>query len=142
MDAFMERLPGRGITFTAYDDQSAAPLTHLQVGEAAMKLDSAALHARRCAELVDAKAAAAEPYTVEERALIRMDLGWVTALAREATLILQEASGATSIQEQVPIQRIARDIQALALHGVLNPTTNLELYGRVLCGLEPNTVML
>ena len=71
-----------------------------------------------------------------------MDLGWVTHLAREATRILQEASGATSIHQDVPMQRISRDIQALALHGVLNPTTNLELYGRVLCGLEPNTLLL
>jgi 3-hydroxy-9,10-secoandrosta-1,3,5(10)-triene-9,17-dione monooxygenase len=142
MDAFMERLPGRRITFTTYDDQSSAPLTHLQVAEAAMKLDSAGFHVRRCAELVDGKAAANEPYTVEERVLVRMDLGWVTGLAREVALILQDASGATSIHERVPIQRIARDIQALALHGVLNPNTNLELYGRVLCGLEPNTILL
>ncbi len=142
MDAFMERLPGRSIIFTQYSDQSEAPLTHLQVARASMTLESAELHTRRCAELVDRKAAADEPYTVEERALVRMDLGWVTELARSATLTLQEASGATSINENVPIQRIARDIQALALHGILNPTTNLELYGRVLCGLEPNTVML
>ena len=142
MDAFRERLPGRAIIFTEYTDQSAAPLTHLQVAEAAMTLDSAGFHARRCAELVDRKALEDEPYTVEERALVRMDLGWVTHLARAATQILQEASGATSIHEHVPIQRIWRDIQALSLHGILNPSTNLELYGRVLCGLEPNTVML
>jgi 3-hydroxy-9,10-secoandrosta-1,3,5(10)-triene-9,17-dione monooxygenase len=142
LDAFLERLPGRGITFTGYTDQREAPVTHLQVGEAAMILDSARFHARRCAELVDRKAAAGEEYSVEERALVRMDLGWVTELARRATAILQEASGATAIHEEVPIQRIARDIQALALHGILNPKTNLELYGRVLCGLEPNTFLL
>ena len=28
MDAFMERLPGRAITYTDYTDQSAAPITH------------------------------------------------------------------------------------------------------------------
>jgi alkylation response protein AidB-like acyl-CoA dehydrogenase len=142
MDAFRERLPGRAITFTDYSDQSAAPLTHLQVAEAAMKLDSAELHARRCAELVDRKALVDEEYTVRERALVRMDLGWVTKLTRDATLGLQEASGATSIHDQVPIQRISRDLQALALHAILNPATNLELYGRILCGLEPNTVVL
>jgi hypothetical protein len=56
-----------------------------------------------------------------------MDLGWVTELARSATQILHEASGATSIHDAVPMQRIWRDIQ---------------LYGRVLCGLEPNTTLL
>jgi alkylation response protein AidB-like acyl-CoA dehydrogenase len=142
MEAFRERLPGRAITFTDYTEQREAPVTHLQVAEAAMKLDSAAYHARRSAELIDAKALAGEPYTIEERARVRMDLGWVVELARSATVILQSASGATSIHEDVPIQRIGRDIEALSLHAILNPTTNLELYGRVLLGLEPNTVLL
>jgi alkylation response protein AidB-like acyl-CoA dehydrogenase len=142
MDAFNERLPGRAISFTDYADQSHAPLTHLQMAEAAMKLDSAGYHARRSAELIDAKALADDPWTVEERALVRVDLGWVVELARAATQILQDASGATSILDGVPMQRILRDIQALALHAVLNPKVNLELYGRVLCGLEPNTTLL
>jgi alkylation response protein AidB-like acyl-CoA dehydrogenase len=142
LEAFLERLPGRAITFTTYTDQSAAPITHLQVGEAAMKLDSAAYHARRCAELVDAKGLSDEPYEVEERARVRMDLAWVTELARDATRLLKDASGATSIQDAVPMQRIWRDLEALSLHGILNPKTNLELYGRVLCGLEPNTAWL
>jgi alkylation response protein AidB-like acyl-CoA dehydrogenase len=142
LEAFRERLPGRAITFTDYADQSAAPLTHLQVAEAAMKLDSAAHHARRSAELVDAKALAGDSYTTEERARVRMDLGWVVELARSATQILQDASGATSIHDHVPIQRILRDIEALSLHAVLNPKINLELYGRVLLGLEPNTKLL
>ena len=36
-DAFMRRLPGRAITYTTYQDRSAAPVTHLDLGEAAMK---------------------------------------------------------------------------------------------------------
>jgi len=142
LEAFMERLPGRGITFTTYADQSTAPVTHLQVGEAAIRLESAELHARRAAQLVDAKALAGDPYSVQERARVRMDLSWVTELARSAASILYEASGATAIHEGVPIQRIWRDIHALSLHATLNPKTSLEMYGRVLCGLEPQTTAL
>jgi alkylation response protein AidB-like acyl-CoA dehydrogenase len=137
LEAFLERLPGRPITFTEYTDRRDAPITHLQVGEAAIRLESAQYHAHRCAAIVDAKAAMAKELTIEERARVRMDLAWVTELARTATRLLQEGSGATSIHEDVPIQRIARDIEALALHAILHPKTNLELYGRVLCGLEP-----
>ncbi len=136
LEAFLERLPGRGITFTSYSDQRAAPVTHLQVGEAAIRLESAQYHARRSAELVDERAAQGVPLSLEERARVRMDLAWVTELARSAVRILQEGSGATSIHDDVPIQRISRDIEALALHGILNPKTNYELYGRVLCGLD------
>jgi hypothetical protein len=39
----------------------------------------------------------------------------------------------------VPIQRFQRDVQALANHAIMHTQTALELYGRVLCGLPPNT---
>jgi alkylation response protein AidB-like acyl-CoA dehydrogenase len=142
LEAFLERMPGRPITFTSYTDRREAPVTHLQVGEAAIRLESAAYHAERSAAFVDAKAASGEPLTVEERARVRIDLAWTTELARSATRLLQEGSGATSIHDDVPIQRISRDIEALSLHAILHPKTNLELYGRVLCGLEPAAWLL
>jgi hypothetical protein len=66
----------------------------------------------------------------------------VCRLAKEAVDILAGASGGSSIYSDVPIQRIARDIQAVNLHALMHPNTNTELYGRVLCGLEPNTLYL
>ncbi|MCA1655682.1 MAG: acyl-CoA dehydrogenase family protein, partial [Pseudonocardiaceae bacterium] len=63
MDAFFERLPGRKISYTAYAQQSEAPLTHLQVAEATTKLDEAEFHAGRAASLVDTKAEARESWT-------------------------------------------------------------------------------
>ena len=39
------------------------------------------------------------------------------------------------------IQRFQRDMQALANHAILHSPTTVELYGRVLCGLEPNTFL-
>lgn len=142
LEVFLERLPGKAITLTSYEDRAQAPITHLQVGEAAIKLDSAALHAQRAAALVDRRTAAREPLTMADRVQVRTDLGWVTELSRSAAQILLEGSGATAIHEEVPIQRIVRDLQALAQHAVLHPKTNLELYGRVLCGLEPHTTAL
>ena len=49
------------------------------------------------------------------------------------------SSGASSIQTQVPMQRFQRDMQGLANHAIMHTPTAMELYGRVLCGLEPNT---
>jgi alkylation response protein AidB-like acyl-CoA dehydrogenase len=138
-DAFFERLPGRKITYTSYDSQKDAPLTHLQVAEATMKIDEAGFHAYRAADLVDAKGAAGEEWTMEERARVRLDMGAVCRLAKEAVDIFNTASGGSSVYSTVPIQRIERDIQTVNLHAIMHPNTNLELYGRVLCGLEPNT---
>ena len=35
--------------------------------------------------------------------------------------------------------QVQRDVQALANHAIMHTQTALELYGRVLCGLPPNT---
>ncbi|WP_256104174.1 acyl-CoA dehydrogenase family protein [Streptomyces sp. ODS05-4] len=141
-DAFFERLPGRSLTYTAYETQAEAPLTHHQVAEAVLKTDQAEFHAYRLADLVDGKGAAGEEFTLEERARARADMGAVVRLAKEAVDILASASGGSSIHRDVPIQRISRDIQAVSLHALMNPNTNNELYGRVLCGLEPNTLYI
>jgi 3-hydroxy-9,10-secoandrosta-1,3,5(10)-triene-9,17-dione monooxygenase len=138
-DAFFERLPGRKITYTSYENQSEAPLTHIEVAEAITKIDEAGFHVFRAAEMIDTKAPMGEPWTLEERARARLDLGGCVQRAKEAVDILNSASGGSSIYRDVPIQRIQRDIETLNLHGIMHPATNLELYGRIVCGLDSNT---
>jgi 3-hydroxy-9,10-secoandrosta-1,3,5(10)-triene-9,17-dione monooxygenase len=139
-ELFLERLPDRKITYTNYERQIEAPLTHLQVAEAAVKIDEAAFHLHRAADRLDTKVG--EPWTIEERALARMDAAAVCLRAKEAVDVLNTASGGSSLYSDVPIQRIARDVQAINLNGVLHPNTAAETYGRVLCGLEPNTPLI
>ncbi|WP_246257136.1 acyl-CoA dehydrogenase family protein [Amycolatopsis anabasis] len=139
-ELFLQRLPERRITYTDYSSQREAPLTHLQVAEATLSLDAAEFHAHRLATLVDTKGAGDEPWTAEERARARADMGQVCRLGKQAVDILNTASGGSSIYRTVPIQRIERDVQTINLHALMHPNTNLELFGRVLCGLEPNTL--
>jgi alkylation response protein AidB-like acyl-CoA dehydrogenase len=141
-EVFFERLPDRKITYTSYTSQREAPLTHLQVADASLKIDQVEFHAHRLASLVDSKGVAGEPWTLEERARARADLGAACHLAKQAVDIFNTASGGSSIFIDVPIQRIERDVQALNLHALMHPNTNAELYGRVLCGLEPNTLYI
>lgn len=82
---------------------------------------------------------ARDVFVPEARAKIRLDLGVVCLRAKEAVDIFNTASGASSIYSSVPIQRIQRDVQTVNLHAILNPNTNFELFGRVVCGLEPHT---
>ncbi|HVK24309.1 MAG TPA: acyl-CoA dehydrogenase family protein [Actinokineospora sp.] len=141
-DAFLHRLPNRKITYTGYESQRDAPITHIQVADATMKIDAAEFHALRVADLVDSKAASGEEWKLEERARARADMGQVIKLTKEAVDILATASGGSSIYTDIPIQRFSRDIQAVNLHALMHPNTNAELYGRVLCGLEPNTLYI
>ena len=138
-ETFQERLPGRAITYTNYTSKAEAPVTHLQVGEAALTIDSADAHMRlACAEL---DAHSGETLSMRGRVKARAHVSAATGLARDAVDALFYASGASSIQTHVPIQRFQRDMQALANHAIMHPQTTTELYGRVLCGLEPNTVL-
>jgi alkylation response protein AidB-like acyl-CoA dehydrogenase len=141
-EAFFERLPGRKITYTGYEQQAQAPLTHLQVAAAVMKIDEAEFHARRLADMVDAKGTENTPWTVPERVRARADLGAVCGLSKDAVDILASASGGSSIYSDQPMQRIARDINAVTMHALMHPDTNAELYGRILCGLQPDTLYI
>jgi alkylation response protein AidB-like acyl-CoA dehydrogenase len=136
-ETFMERLPGRPIAYTNYTNRAEAAVTHLQVGEASLLLDSCDAHVRLACALLDGPGASS--LSVLERVRSRAHITYATGLARQAVDILFNASGASSIQPHIPIQRFQRDIQALANHAVMHTQTGTELYGRLLCGLEPNT---
>ncbi|MFF4257118.1 flavin-dependent monooxygenase [Streptomyces sp. NPDC001663] len=138
LEEFSERIHRRGITYTFHQRQNEATVTHLQAAEAALKIS--------CAELLTrdfvARIEAGEPYSEEERARIRAQSGYVARLCKEAVDLIASASGASSLHREVPIQRAVRDVAALNLHSFVNPATNLELYGRVLSGLDAGTPFL
>lgn len=142
LSSFLERLPGRPLTYTDYPSQREAPLTHLQVGEAALLVEDAELRAHRFAGLIARKVARDEPWTTGERVSARVQIGWIARQCKKAVDILAEASGGSSIHRDVPITRIQRDLHAASLHAMITPGVNVELYGRSLCGLEPNTAYL
>lgn len=139
---FFERLPSRKVTYTTYEKQSEAPITHLQVAEAEVAADEARFHAYRAADELDTRNANGQGWELQDRARIRLDASFAYRRAKDSVDTLVGASGATSIYRSVPMQRFERDIQTLNLHAILHVNNNLELYGRILCGLEPNTFYL
>lgn len=142
MTEFGERIHRRGITYTFYERQNEATVTHLQAAEAQMRISAAELVVVRMVDEIEAKARDGRSYTPLERARIRAESGYATRLCKEAVDLLASAAGASSLQRDVPVQRIVRDIQALCLHSFVNPATNLEIYGRVLSGVDPGTPFL
>ena len=136
MELFLERLPSRSIATTFYDKQAEAPVTHLMLGEAAMKVDLAAYLSGRAAGLADRLGG--RPWSTSERVQLRADVGYATKLAKEVVDELLNASGASAVYDDSPMQRYVRDIRVLAQHAGLQRTTNVEMHGRVLAGLEPH----
>ncbi|WP_406438304.1 flavin-dependent monooxygenase [Streptomyces sp. NBC_01613] len=142
LEEFTERIHRRGITYTFHERQNEAAVTHLQAAEAAMKISCAELLTAEFVDRIESRARTGDPYTQEERARIRAQTGYVARLCKEAVDLLASASGASSLHREVPVQRAVRDLHALNLHSFVNPTTNLELYGRVLSGLDAGTPFL
>lgn len=138
-DAFFERLPGRKLAYTLYASQAEAPVTHLRVGEAELKIDEAEFHAHRVADAVDTTSVTGAAWDLPARARARADLGAAVRLAGEAAETLSAASGGSSAYTKVPIGRILNDLRTVSLHAMMSPDGNIELYGRILCGQEPNT---
>lgn len=141
MDVFLERVPGRKITYTSWV-QTEAQSTHIQVADAAVNIRAAKVLSNDLATRIRDAASAGRDLSTAERAAMRAESAHVVRLARLAVETLNSMSGASSIQLDVPIQRIFRDIEALALHAALALNTNLEVHGRVILGLDPATPFL
>ncbi|MEV6204872.1 acyl-CoA dehydrogenase family protein [Streptomyces sp. NPDC051771] len=142
LELFKGRVNGRPITYTDYEDQAQHPLTQIQVATAANKVAAAfALQSAYIGRL-QARADADEQPTIEEKAELRGQAAYALQLAKEAVEIVYSASGASVIGRSAPLQRFHRDAQGLSLHGLLLLSTNLEVHGRVLLGLDPETPFL
>lgn len=140
--AFVERLPGRVVSYTFDEKQAEMPVTHLEVAEAATKLDTARLVLHAVAGEIEAWAGRRELMPPERRAKARMDCAYAVRLCLESTELLYLASGGAGLAETSTIQLAARDLHAINMHGLLALKTNLEMYGRTLLGLPPNTPVL
>ena len=142
LELLLERLPSRGIQYTWYTKQAEAAITHLQVAEAAAKIDAAQLFLERAADDIDSWARRGEYMEYMNRARVRMDTGYAGRLLFEAADIIIEASGGSFAAAHNPLNHFWRDIRTGTLHAFLNPTTNMELYGRLLCGQPANTPLV
>jgi 3-hydroxy-9,10-secoandrosta-1,3,5(10)-triene-9,17-dione monooxygenase len=74
-ELFLEKVPYRSISYTSYEKQDEAAITHLQVGEVSAKIDAAELMLRRSVDEIEANAVSSTLMTVEQRARIRRDAG-------------------------------------------------------------------
>lgn len=135
----VEKASQRNIAYTSFQKQSDSAVFQLQIAQAAMKIDSAHLHAFRAASDIDEAAYRGEYPDYKTRARVRADTGYVAQQVTEAINILLTAHGAGSFAESNPLQRIWRDSNTAARHAVVLQPVGDEVYGKALLGVE-NTV--
>ncbi len=79
---------------------------------------------------------------VEPRIALRLKIAYAMDLCRNAIRILAEASGSGAHFLDNPIQRALRDINVMSSHVVYDLDGALELHGRALIGLPPNSPVI
>jgi 3-hydroxy-9,10-secoandrosta-1,3,5(10)-triene-9,17-dione monooxygenase len=130
----------RPVAFSAYGTQAESPTFQLGVAEAARRLETAKLHARRIADAVDEYATAGGNPDLLTRATLRMDSAFVAQQCREAVDALVTAYGTSAFDETNPLQRIWRDINVASRHVAFGMGIPEQLYGRALIGQDPRQI--
>jgi alkylation response protein AidB-like acyl-CoA dehydrogenase len=114
----------------------------MQIAEAAMKIDTAALHVGRAADDLDRAAASSQLMDLTSRARVRIDTALAAKYCREAVEILVQAHGTSSLADYNRMQRLWRDVHTASHHAITEWQVNLEVYGKALLGVEPNITHL
>ena len=73
---------------------------------------------------------------------MRLDAARAARLCREAMDMLVEAHGTSSFADANPLQRMWRDMEVASRHAITDWQVNLEIYGKLLLGIEPNITEL
>ena len=138
LDLVKQWAPKRGITHTTFRSQAESPGFQMLFADAAMKVDTAFLHAFRAADDLDAAANAGRQMSLQERARVRTDTALVAKSCREAVELLVQAHGTSSLADWNRMQRLWRDVHVASHHAITEWQVNLEIYGKALLGIEPN----
>lgn len=139
LEHVLKKLPKRSIQYGPYTKQAEAVPTQLQIAEVARLIDTAELHARRAAEDTW-RVAQSGVYPTDPHVRIRCghDSTFAIRTAKEAIDRLTYITGASSIAQGNPLERMLRDAATGTLHGVARVDATTELLGSYLCGQEPH----
>ncbi|MEL6984969.1 MAG: hypothetical protein AAFO29_21240, partial [Actinomycetota bacterium] len=130
----------RTIAFTS-TRQVEHPVTHVQVGEAAMLAHEGERILYHCADQIDRAARTGFELDLLTRARMRLDCATGVRRCLDAVEVLVRASGSSGLTSEGPLTRAVDDLRAINQHAMLNLSATRELYGRVVLGLEPNSML-
>ncbi|MFJ7772680.1 acyl-CoA dehydrogenase family protein [Streptomyces sp. NPDC097107] len=131
-----EKSSRKPISYTFYETQAESVAVQLQIAEAALRIDTATLHAQRAAAEIDQAAQNGVYLDFAQRARVRADTGWAIQNVLEAINTLVSVHGAGSFADVNPLQRIWRDANTAGRHAVAAPTVAFEVYGKALLGID------
>ncbi len=139
LDLFYDKIQTRKITHLHYERQSEAPITHIQLGELHCKMTSIELMSRNNVAQATAFAETGGKTTELDKKRVQLESSYVMKVAAEMTETILRASGASSIREDNPFQRMFRESKVAAMHAHMMHETCLETFGRAAVGMHTET---
>ncbi|UNO42643.1 acyl-CoA dehydrogenase family protein [Streptomyces sp. MST-110588] len=131
-----EKAATKPMSYTYYETQADSVGVQIQVAEAAMKIDTAHLHVHRAATDLDTAAARGVDLDLLTRARVRADTGHAIENLLSALSTLADVHGAGTFADANTLQRIWRDASVAGRHAASRPAVGMEIYGKVLLGVE------
>ncbi|HEY7991781.1 MAG TPA: acyl-CoA dehydrogenase family protein [Stellaceae bacterium] len=119
-----------------------SPAIQLRIAEASALIDAADLLYRRSLRETMDKIFAGETLSVDHRARSRRDQAYSLVLAKRGVELLYAAEGARGLYDDHPVQRAARDLQAVSSHIVASWDAPALTYGAVTLGQNPGNAIL
>jgi alkylation response protein AidB-like acyl-CoA dehydrogenase len=130
-----EQATSKALAHTPYRRQADSVGVQVQLGEAAVKMESARLHTYRAVEEIDSAASQGAALDYPTRARIRAEAGYAAQLIVGAVTTLQNAHGSGGFAESSPLRRYAQDVHTGARHAALNSAIGYEVLGKSLTGV-------
>ncbi|HVV94920.1 MAG TPA: acyl-CoA dehydrogenase family protein [Hyphomicrobiales bacterium] len=140
LDAFVAEMRQRRLVTGGAS--AKLPGVQIRLAEAAALTDAAdLLYKRSLRETMDV-IFAGEPLSPEHRARSRRDQTYAIVLAKRAMELLVAVEGARGLQQDHPVQRAWRDLQAVSAHLVAGWDGPAQLYGEVMLGEVPQNALM
>lgn len=142
IESFMGSLPKRDIKLTPYAKAAEAPVTHLQIGEATAKIETAQLLIENAVREMDAWSEQSDYMPELLRAKLCRDSAFAEKLMWEGVDLLATASGGSFSWLSNITNRLWQDVKIGSMHPFLSLASNYEMYGRMLAGIEPPLMLV
>ncbi|MCY1258365.1 Flavin-dependent monooxygenase, oxygenase subunit HsaA [compost metagenome] len=141
LESVVQTMGSRPVVWWSYPSQKDSQRLVGGVGQAALEIDSAWLHVRRAAAMLD-ETAQQRLLTGFEKVRIQADCGFAMGLLRDAGNRLMDIAGPGAFALSNPLQRLWRDLNVGTRHNAMNQGLSIELYGRAMLGLESSLSLL
>lgn len=135
-----EAATSKPLVGTVFAKQSESQVVAKEIGEAAIKIDTARLLIEHATTTIDEAALARRTLSERERAHNKAQANYAIQILAEAVQSLMFVAGSSGFNHANPAARYWRDFSMVARHFGNIPAVGHEVYGRSLLGVTPNAV--